>query len=418
MTLGQRVAQKRKELGLSQEALGEQLGVSRQSIYKWESDAALPEIEKLLALSRLFGVSVGWLLGAEDEPSTQDTAAPETGSGELTETQLKMVQEIVDRYLAALPPPPKRRRWPWVLAAVAAVFAVFNLFSYLKQLDQRYSTLQNSVYNVTSSVDRQISTVSDRVEEILKAQNSLTADYGVEIDSMNLLVGRVTFEVYAVPKTYVDGMQVEFFADYDEGKSVPGSWTQTDEKFYGEIRCPLTDSITVSVQFLYPDGTRQTQLLEVYTDLYSQTLPRLNIYDDFFFAAVEDGVLHIPQADGTPVQYVYAQPDTSSASTAAIASVRMGLFKNQKLLAWAEPCDQPDSFQGFEEYDFYQLPDMDIPMGKGDTLCVAAVVTDEYGRETVSADLPLEVVSDDRGDYLQWLDDSSTSTDLADWQYA
>lgn len=37
MTLGQRTAQKRKELGLSQEALGERLGVSRQSIYKWES---------------------------------------------------------------------------------------------------------------------------------------------------------------------------------------------------------------------------------------------------------------------------------------------------------------------------------------------------------------------------------------------
>lgn len=63
MTTGQRIAQKRKELGLSQEALGDRLGVTRQSIYKWESDSALPEIEKLVALSRLFGVSIGWLLG-------------------------------------------------------------------------------------------------------------------------------------------------------------------------------------------------------------------------------------------------------------------------------------------------------------------------------------------------------------------
>lgn len=68
MTIGQRIAQKRKELGLSQEALGDQLGVSRQSIYKWESDTALPEIDKLIALSRLYGVSVGWLLGVEDLP--------------------------------------------------------------------------------------------------------------------------------------------------------------------------------------------------------------------------------------------------------------------------------------------------------------------------------------------------------------
>ena len=41
MTTGQRIAQKRKELGLSQEALGDRLGVTRQSIYKWESDLSL-----------------------------------------------------------------------------------------------------------------------------------------------------------------------------------------------------------------------------------------------------------------------------------------------------------------------------------------------------------------------------------------
>ena len=60
MTTGQRIAAKRKELELSQEGLGERLGVSRQSIYKWESDASLPEIDKLVALSRLFNVPVGW----------------------------------------------------------------------------------------------------------------------------------------------------------------------------------------------------------------------------------------------------------------------------------------------------------------------------------------------------------------------
>ena len=66
MTIGQRIAQQRKKLGLSQEALGEQLGVSRQAISKWEADAALPEIDKLIALSKLFDVTVGWLLGVKN----------------------------------------------------------------------------------------------------------------------------------------------------------------------------------------------------------------------------------------------------------------------------------------------------------------------------------------------------------------
>ena len=58
MTVGERIAQLRKEHTLSQEELGEQLNVSRQAIYKWERNASLPEIEKLIALSKLFGVSV------------------------------------------------------------------------------------------------------------------------------------------------------------------------------------------------------------------------------------------------------------------------------------------------------------------------------------------------------------------------
>ena len=133
MTLGSRIAQKRKELGLSQEALGERLGVSRQSIYKRESGAALPEIEKLIALSRIFAVPVGWLLGVEETSSaTEPNSTQEpTADGELTEAQLRMVEEIVRRYQAAQPAPPKRKKWPWVLAVLALII-VFSILSPLR----------------------------------------------------------------------------------------------------------------------------------------------------------------------------------------------------------------------------------------------------------------------------------------------
>ena len=51
MTLGQRIQELRKKQGLSQEALGEKLGVSRQAISRWEMDGAVPEVDKLIALS-------------------------------------------------------------------------------------------------------------------------------------------------------------------------------------------------------------------------------------------------------------------------------------------------------------------------------------------------------------------------------
>ena len=136
MTLGERIARKRKELGLSQEALGERLGVSRQAIYKWESDASLPEIEKLIALGGIFSVPVGWLLGVEELPP-EGEAAPE---GELTQEQLAMVREIVDGYLAAGPdagaPSPKKKRGRLLLGAAAALCLGAILVSLFQQLDR------------------------------------------------------------------------------------------------------------------------------------------------------------------------------------------------------------------------------------------------------------------------------------------
>lgn len=69
-TLGRRIQMYRTAQGLSQEALGARLGVSRQAVSKWEADGAVPDTDKLIALSKLFGISLNDLLQVE-EP-TQD----------------------------------------------------------------------------------------------------------------------------------------------------------------------------------------------------------------------------------------------------------------------------------------------------------------------------------------------------------
>ena len=69
--------QLRKKAGWSQEELAEQLGVTRQSVSKWEGAQSLPDLEKILQMSRLFGVSTDFLLKDELEAESPDPA-PDT----------------------------------------------------------------------------------------------------------------------------------------------------------------------------------------------------------------------------------------------------------------------------------------------------------------------------------------------------
>ena len=221
MTTGQRIAAKRRELDLSQEGLGEALGVSRQSIYKWESDSSLPDVDKLVALSRLFHVSVGWLLGVEEDQE-------EHISNDLSPAQLKLVEEILSRYQQSSQltaeqqervselveqkvresRSPRHRRLRYGAACLALLLVLLagrSLFARLKELDRQYTDLANSVGNITYSVNSQIGSITSRVEEILKSQNSLVADYATNIQSADLASNTVTFSVRVVPKTYTGG---------------------------------------------------------------------------------------------------------------------------------------------------------------------------------------------------------------------
>jgi len=67
MTLGEKIYRLRAGEGLSQETFGERLGVSRQSVSKWETDQSVPELDKIVAISEIFGVSTDYLLKETEE---------------------------------------------------------------------------------------------------------------------------------------------------------------------------------------------------------------------------------------------------------------------------------------------------------------------------------------------------------------
>lgn len=420
MTVGQRITQKRKELGLSQEGLGERLGVSRQTVYKWESDAALPEIEKLVNLSREFSVSIDWLLGQEDEAREPR---------ELTPEQLRMVEEIVERYLAARPRPEPAaqetdpeaesetgrlgvrwlKRWGLAWAGLAALVAIvmvfFNLFDRLGSVRQDYQVLQNSVFSIREDVNRQINGITQRVEEVLQSQNTLAAEQSAQVVATDYRANTVTVSARAMPRTYVEGMAAEFvLASGGETVTVPGGLGD-DHAFAAQATGPLSDEITVSVVFL-TGNQRQTQMVEKFSGLYSSSFPTISFSGGMQMGKLSEATNWRVVSDPVDV-YCY---DVQGNPT-RLSSLRVGLFRDQKLVAWLIQKEGPDGPEG--GYTFQLERDMEV---ESDSLySYAAVAEDEFGRELVVSDFGAAArVTDSGPDFFPDLDYSG---DPADWEY-
>lgn len=80
MTLGEHIAALRNAKNLSQGDLAEKLDVSRQSVSKWETNGSVPELDKLVKLTEVFGISLDELVKGERPPAPQPVSKKERGS--------------------------------------------------------------------------------------------------------------------------------------------------------------------------------------------------------------------------------------------------------------------------------------------------------------------------------------------------
>ncbi len=91
MTLGQRIRQRRKQIGLSQSKLSKAAGVSDSSISLWESDTTAPRGENLHKLAAILQCSPTWILFG-DEDKTPESPLPPGTQSQLTEEELELLQ--------------------------------------------------------------------------------------------------------------------------------------------------------------------------------------------------------------------------------------------------------------------------------------------------------------------------------------
>ncbi|QRN85414.1 helix-turn-helix transcriptional regulator [Clostridia bacterium] len=120
MTFGEKLQMLRKQKGMSQEQLAVQVEVSRQSISKWELGESSPDIDRILILSRYFGVSTDYLLDDtwEEKEEEKEAVAPASSS---YEPSLHFVKRLIKTkgYLAG-----------YIIAGYAALAFLLTRFAH------------------------------------------------------------------------------------------------------------------------------------------------------------------------------------------------------------------------------------------------------------------------------------------------
>ena len=287
-TLGRRIQEARKAAGLSQESLGERLGVSRQAVSKWESDASVPDLENLIAMSRIFGVTIGALLGVEpaaEEPAEEEaTETPGEESGdaapdrELTDRELAAVEAIVRKYLEAARRPRWSRRKKLAAGAgacAAGLLIVLVLNGIFSSLGRRLDQVQDQVNYVQSSVSSQIGSLTGQLSGLLEEQNSLISDYTIQIQDYDLEKAVWYLTASVTPKAYTAGTVVTFTARTDTGETssaeaqnnggvfTAGNWAVPMGEAVGGTEAGAGGAeVLISVAFSDESGTIRTQTLE------------------------------------------------------------------------------------------------------------------------------------------------------------
>ncbi len=298
MTIGERISDLRKKNGFSQEMLGEKLGVSRQAVSKWEADAALPEIDKLVELAKLFEVTVGFLLGVEEPRQISESAdqmREESGQSQQNVKQEQGVEAVLEKYFEELSKEEnlsrteasKRRRRSGigygVLAAVtgACVACVVILFVYVSDLRKETADLQDQLYNVQMSVDSVSSSIAAQVESILSEQNSILTQSSLELESADYVNKTVVMRLEAVPKETVDSVDdILFTAKLSDGETLRAEDVSLDEAgiVAARIELPMENNIDFYLRvgdntvWLSDEGSYYDDLMESLAPTFKTSL--------------------------------------------------------------------------------------------------------------------------------------------------
>lgn len=188
MKTGEKIAKLRRERNISQEALADMLGLSRQSVSKWENGSALPAMDNLSRLAGIFGVPLSYLLDdgrRQDRPSKQPLN---------TEPEQKATADHASKKRAAGP----------VYAVILLAVCCMAFWFFDRRLN---SDMQNRLDRI-SRLESEISSLRGQISGISRPQfpsySRDFADMSYKLLDYDTLTNTAEIQFTAVPASYTD----------------------------------------------------------------------------------------------------------------------------------------------------------------------------------------------------------------------
>lgn len=366
MTLGQRIQKKRKEKGLSQEKPGEQLNVSRQTVYKWENDQTIPELFNLIAMAEILDVRAGWLINEEESES------------DLQMHQLLKQMEETGRARSLQEKQNKKKR-KIRIAALALIMTgiTITLLTKINQLENSYQQLQNTLHTQNTVMQNQISSITSSVQQTLDRYNAVTLNSDVVVEGYDYASNMVQLSFQARPRTYVSGMKTVFYIDCD-GEVIDVEGVENDRTFTGNVQVSLlAQRITVTVEFETGEESEIMQLVE-YNELIRNTFPCYDFLWPLTSCISNDGKKF---DDSECMIHEYDMYVDEKMEIPEIVSMEVYLSEDEKKIA-EYTCSK---IHGEDDRNpirnlIYSRPE-DLKLNSDKEYAEHLVVTDEYGRQ-------------------------------------
>ena len=239
MDLANQIATLRKKCGFSQEELGEKMGVSRQAVSKWESGKAVPELENLKELSRIFGVSLSELLQLEDSYQQKEGDFFPVGENQLSRPAA----------------PAKRKGYIATFCVIIGCILILTATTIYMQaqiqgLNGQLKRMQNDLSGIRPQWETAIGSLQAKIEDSLKKSDSTISEYHYDVLGFQPIRKQVQVKFSVTPKLCTENTQMTLtFSGADFEPITLENITRDGSVFWGTVSLPVSHAIRVSVAF-------------------------------------------------------------------------------------------------------------------------------------------------------------------------